>query len=168
SSDDVAMLAQVIAATIVQFDQLVRRHAEEVHAGIPVSLAEDFKAGVDRFYVERRLNDSEQHTGLAYVSGEDLQAMTQKSMPLTEALELVRELRFVAYGTYTVVDRKIVRVVLNLEDLFTLRVRSFSVQGPISEVGGLLAAKVMDALQGVEYPDRENPQPQLTWIAPAF
>ena len=71
SSDDVALLAQVIAATIVQFDDLVRRHADQVHAGISVSLAEDFKSGVDSFYVERRLNDSEQRTGLAYVSRED-------------------------------------------------------------------------------------------------
>lgn len=168
SSDDVARLARVVATTIVQFDELVRRHAEGVHAGVSVSLAEDFKSGVDRFYVERRLNDSEQRTGLAYVSREDLQAMSRKTIAVDDALKLVRELRFLAYGRYTVVDRGMVRVVLNLEDLITLRVRSFSVEGPIGEVGGLLAAKVMDFLQGVEYPNWENPQPQLTWIAPAF
>ncbi len=168
SSDDVARLAQVIAATIVQFDGLVRRHAREVHEGIPVSLAEDFKSGVDRLYVERRLNDSEQRTGLAYVSSEDLQAMSRKKTSVTDALKLVRELRFLAYGSYTVVDQGMVRVVLRLEDLITLRVRSFAVEGPIGEVGGALAAQVVDFLQGVEYPNWENPQPQLTWIAPAF
>jgi hypothetical protein len=168
SSDDVARLAQVIAATIVQFDGLVRRHAREVHEGIAVSLAEDFKSGVDRLYIERRLNDSEQRTGLAYVSSEDLQAMSRKKTSVTDALKLVRELRFLAYGSYTVVDQGMVRVVLSLEDLITLRVRSFAVEGPIGEVGGVLAAQVVDFLQGVKYPNWENPQPQLTWIAPAF
>jgi hypothetical protein len=167
SSDDVARLVRVVATTFVQFDELVRRHAEEVHAGIPDSLAEDFKAGVDRFYVERRLNDSEQRTGLATVSREDLQAMSGRTMALADALKLVRDLRFIAYGSYTVMDRGMVRVVLNLEDVIALRVRTFSAEGPIGEVGGLLAAKVMDFLQGVEYPNWANPQPQLTWIAPA-
>ena len=168
SSDDVARLAQVIATTIVQFDGLVRRHAREVHEGIAVSLAEDFKSGVERSYIERRLNDNEQRTGLAYVSSDDLQAMSRKKMSVTDALKLVRELRFIAYGSYTVVDQGMVRTVLNLEDLITLRVRSFAVEGPIGEVGGLLAAQVVDFLQGVQYPNWENPQPQLTWIAPAF
>ncbi len=168
SSDDVARLAQVVAGTIVQFDGLVRQHAQEVHEGIPASLAEDFKAGVNRFYMERRLNDSEQRTGLAYLSGEDLQKMSRKQMTVTDALKRVRELRFLAYGSYTVLDRGALRVVLNLEDLITLRVKSFSAQGSIEEVGGLLAIKVVDFLQGVEYPNWENPQPQLTWIAPAF
>ena len=168
STDDVSRLAQVLAATVVQFDELVRRHAKEAHHGIPVSLAEDFKAGVDRFYVGHRLNDSEQRTGLAYVSREDLEAMSRNKMPVTDALKLVRDLRFLAYGSYTVLDRAMVRVVLNLEDLVTSRVKSFSADGPIAEVGGLLAAKVVDFLQGVEYPNWENPDPQLTWIAPAF
>ena len=168
SSNDVAGLAQVLAITIVQFDELARQHAKEVHEGIPASLAEDFRAGVDRFYKDRRLNDIEQQTGLASMSRGDLRDMTRKKMPLADALKLVRDLRFVAYGTYTVIDRGNVRAVLNLEDLITLRVRSFSAQGPVGDVGGLLAGKVVDFLQGVEYPNWENPQPQLTWIAPAF
>jgi hypothetical protein len=168
SSDDVARLAQVLAGTIVQFDGLARRHALEAHEGIPVSLAEDFRAAINGFYTERRLNESEQRTGLVWMSGEDLEKLSRKQMPVAEALKMVRELRFLAYGTYTVLDRGTVRVVLNLEDLITLRIKSFSAQGPISDVGGLLANKVMDFLQGVEYPNWENPQPQLTWIAPAF
>ncbi|MFN0316618.1 MAG: hypothetical protein ACKVQA_16465 [Burkholderiales bacterium] len=168
SSDDVARLAQVLAGTIVQFDGLARRHAQEVHEGIPVSLAEDFRAAINSFYTERRLNESEQRTGLVWMSGEDLEKLSRKQMPVAEALKMVRELRFLAYGTYTVLDRGTVRVVLNLEDLITLRIKSFSAQGPIDEVGGLLANKVMDFLQGVEYPNWENPQPKLTWIAPAF
>ena len=67
SSDDVGRLAQVLAGTIMQFDAMVHRHAKEVHEGIPASLADDFKSGLDRFYIEHRLNDSEQPTGLAYV-----------------------------------------------------------------------------------------------------
>ena len=43
-----------------------------------------------------------------------------------------------------------------------------AVEGPIGEVGGLLATQVVDFLQGVQYPNWENPHPQLTWIAPAF
>jgi len=168
SSDDVARLARVVATTVVQFDDLVRRHAYEVHEGIPVSLAEDFKSGIERFYLERRLNDSEQRTGLADVSREDLQSVPRGKMAASDALKLVRELRFLAYGSYTVLDRGRVRAVLNLEDLITSRVRSFSAEGPIAEVGGLLATKVMDFLQGEEYPNWQNPQPQLTWIAPAF
>jgi hypothetical protein len=167
SSDDVARLAQVLARTVVQFDELVRRHAREAHEGIPVSLAEDFKSGIDRIYVERRLNDSEQRTGLAYVSREQLEALSRRNMTPAQALKLVRELRFLAYGSYTVVDRGIVRVVLNLEDLITSRVKTFSADGRTSEVGGLLANKVVDFLQGVEYPNWENPHPRLTWIAPA-
>lgn len=168
STDDVAYLAHVLAMTVVQFDQLARGHADEAHHGIPASLAEDFKSGLDRLYVEHRLNDSEQRTGFAYVSPDDLKAMSRKEMPAREALKFVRELRFLAYGSYTVVDRAMVRVVLNLEDLITSRVRSFSAEGPAGEVGGLLAAAVVNFLQGVEYPNWENPEPQLTWIAPAF
>jgi hypothetical protein len=168
STDDVAGLAHVVATTVVQFDELVRRHAQEVHEGIPVSLAEDFKSGVERFYVERRLNDSEQRTGLADLSREDLQAMSRKKIPAADALRLVRELRFLAYGSYTVLDRGQVRASLNLEDVITSRVRSFAADGALGEVGGLLAVKVMDFLQGEEYPNWQNPQPQLTWIAPAF
>ncbi|MSQ60319.1 MAG: hypothetical protein EXR36_11935 [Betaproteobacteria bacterium] len=168
SSDDVARLAQVLAGTIVQFDGLARRHAQEVHEGISVSLSEDFRAAVNSFYTERRLNESEQRTGLVWMSGEDLQKMSRKEMPVAEALKMVRELRFLAYGTYTVAGRGTVRVVLNLEDLLTLRIKSFSAQGPIDEVGWLLANKVMDFLQGMVYPNWENPQPQLTWIAPSF
>jgi len=168
STDDAARLAQVLATTVVQFDELVRRHANEAHHGIPVSLAEDFKSGVDRLYIQHRLNDSEQRTGFAYISSEDLKAMSRQEMPVTEALKFVRDLRFLAYGSYTVLDRAMVRVVLNLEDLITSRVKSFSAEGPIGEVGGLLAAEVIDFLQGVEYPNWENPEPELTWIAPAF
>jgi hypothetical protein len=168
SSDDVARLAQVIARTVVQFDELVRRHAREAHEGIPVSLAEDFKSGIERIYVDRRLNDSEQRTGLAYVSREQLETLSRKKMTPADALKLVRELRFLAYGSYTIVDRGTVRVVLNLEDLITSRVRTFSAEGRTGEVGGLLATKVVDFLQGVAYPNWENPQPRLTWIAPAF
>jgi len=168
SSDDVPALAQVLATNVLQFDELVRRHAQQVHEGISVSLAEDFKSGVDRIYVERRLNDSEQRTGLAYVSRDVLDAMFRKSMPLRDALKIVRELRFLAYGSYTVLNGAKVRVVLHLEDLMSSQVKSFSAEGVIGEVGGLLAAKVIDDLQGVQYPNWENPQPQLTWIAPAF
>jgi hypothetical protein len=168
SSDDVARLAQVIARTVVQFDELVRRHAREAHEGIPVSLAEDFKSGIERIYVDRRLNDSEQRTGLAYVSREQLETLSRKKMTPADALKLVRELRFLAYGSYTIVDRGTVRVVLNLEDLITSRVRTFSAEGRTGEVGGMLATKVVDFLQGVAYPNWENPQPRLTWIAPAF
>lgn len=67
STDDAAYLAHVLAMTVVQFDQLARGHADEAHHGIPVSLAEDFKSGLDRLYVEHRLNHSEQRTGFAYV-----------------------------------------------------------------------------------------------------
>lgn len=168
STDDVARLAQVIARTVVQFDDLVRRHAREAHEGIPVSLAEDFKSGIERIYVDRRLNDSEQRTGLAYVSREQLETLSRKKMTPADALKLVRELRFLAYGSYAIVDRGTVRVVLNLEDLITSRVRTFSAEGRTGEVGGLLATKVVDFLQGVAYPNWENPQPRLTWIAPAF
>jgi len=168
SSYDVPALAQVLATNVLQFDELVRRHAQQVHEGISVSLAEDFKSGVDRIYVERRLNDSEQRTGLAYVSRDVLDAMFRKSMPVRDALKIVRELRFLAYGSYTVLNGAKVRVVLHLEDLMSSQVKSFSAEGVIGEVGGLLAAKVIDDLQGVQYPNWENPQPQLTWIAPAF
>ena len=51
SSYDVPALAQVLATNVLQFDELVRRHAQQVHEGISVSLAEDFKSGVDRIYV---------------------------------------------------------------------------------------------------------------------
>ena len=168
SSYDVPALAQVLATNVLQFDELVRRHAQQVHEGVSVSLAEDFKSGVDRIYVERRLNDSEQRTGLAYVSRGVLDAMFRKSMPVRDALKIVRELRFLAYGSYTVLNGAKVRVVLNLEDLTTSQVRSFSAEGAIGEVGSLLAAKVIDHLQGIQYPKWENPQPHLTWIAPAF
>ena len=167
STDDVPRLAEGLANILVQFDDLVRRHATEAHHGIPLSLTEDFKSGLQRFYMERRLNESEQRTGIAYLSHADLQAMRQRTMAVTEAMKLVRELRYLDYGTYTVIDAGTVRAVLNLEDLLTLRVVSFSADAPIAEVGNVLAAKVVDFLQGVEYPDWENPQPQLTWIAPA-
>jgi hypothetical protein len=168
STDDVVRLAQVLANTIVRFDGLVRQHAQEVHQGIPTSLAEDFKVGLDRLYMEHRLNDNEQRTGLAYLAREDLQQMSHRKIPVEEARQLVRDLRFLAYGSYTVTGRGLVRVVLTLEDLITSRAKSFSAQGPIEEVGGLLATKVFDFLQGEEYPNWENPQPQLNWVAPAF
>src|ERR1700740_211012 len=38
SSDDVAHLARALATTVMQFDDLVRRHADQVHQGIPTSL----------------------------------------------------------------------------------------------------------------------------------
>jgi hypothetical protein len=167
SSDDVARLARVLATTIMQFDDLVHRHADQVHQGIPVSLAEDFRAAFDRFYIERRLTDGEQRTGFAYVSRDDLQSISRETTSVNEGLRLVRDLRYVAYGSYTVLERGKVRVVLHLEDLATWRVRSFGAEGPIGEVGELLAVKVMDFLQGVEYPSWQNPQSQLTWIAPA-
>ena len=168
SSYDVPALAQVLATNVLQFDELVRRHAQQVHEGISISLAEDFKSGVHRIYVERRLNDSEQRTGLAYVSRDVLDAMFRKSMPVRDALKIVRELRFLAYGSYTVLNGAKVRVVLHLEDLMSSQVKSFSAEGVIGEVGGLLAAKVIDDLQGIQYPNWENPQLHLTWIAPAF
>jgi hypothetical protein len=167
SSDDVARLARVVATTVIQFDDLVRRHADEVHQGIPIALVEDFRSGLDRFYVERRLTDREQRTGFAYRSRDDLQSMSRQATSVNEALQFVRDLRYIAYGSYTVLDRGKVRVVLHLEDLMTSRVRSFAADGPVAEVGELLAVKVMDFLQGVEYPIWQNPQPQLTWIAPA-
>jgi hypothetical protein len=167
SSYDVPTLAQVLSTSVLQFDELARRHAQQVHEGISLSLTEDFKSGVDRIYVERRLNDSEQRTGLAYVSRDNLDAMARKNMGVREALKIVRELRFLAYGSYTVLDRAMVRVVLNVEDLITSQVKSFSAEGSIGEVGVLLAVKVVDFLQGVQYPDWENPQRQLTWIAPS-
>ncbi|HYL17547.1 MAG TPA: hypothetical protein VEV20_02640 [Burkholderiales bacterium] len=167
SSDDVARLAGVVATTIMEFDNLVRRHADQVHQGIPISLAEDFRSGLDRFYMERRLTDREQRTGFAYVSRDDLQSMSRQATSVNEALQFVRDLRYLAYGSYTVLDRGQVRVVLHLEDLMTSRVHSFGADGPVGEVGELLAVKVMDFLQGVEYPSWQNPQPQLIWIAPA-
>ena len=167
SSDDVARLARVVATTILQFDDLVRRHADQAHQGIPASLVEDFRSGLDRFYRERRLTDGEQRTGFAYVSRDDLQSMSRQATSINEALQFVRDLRYIAYGSYTVLDRGKVRVVLHLEDLMTSRVRSFGADGPVAEVGELLAVKLMDFLQGVEYPSWQNPQPQLTWIAPA-
>src|SRR5262245_20765190 len=42
STQDVTQLAQVLATTVVQFDELVRQHAKEAHRGIAASLAEDF------------------------------------------------------------------------------------------------------------------------------
>jgi hypothetical protein len=167
STDDMARLTRTLATTLLQFDDLVRRHAQDVHEGISVSLADDFKAGVDRFYQERRLNDNEQVSGLASVSREDLQAMSQNQIPITQALRLVRGLRFLAYGSYTVLGHGKVRVALSLQDLITLRVRSFSVDGPLEQVGQMLAGTVIDFLQSMEYPTWENPHPQLTWIAPA-
>ncbi len=168
SSDDVARLAQILANTIVRFDALVRQHAQEVHEGIPVALTEDFKSGMDRIILEHRLNGGEQRTGFTQVSKDDLQKMSQKKMPSDSALKLIKDLRFVAYGSYAMVDRTVVRAVLTLEDLITLRTRSFSAQGPIEDVGSRLAAKVFEFLQGEEYPDWHNPQPQLEWIAPGF
>lgn len=168
SSDDVVRLTQVLANTLVRFDGLVRQHAAEVHQGIPVSLSDDFKAGMDRLANEHRLNDNERRTGLAYLAREDLQQMAQRKSPADEARKLMRALRYLAYGSYTVTGRGVVRAVLTLEDLVTARSLSFSAQGPIDEVGGLLAAKVFDALQGNEYPNWENSQIQLTWIAPSF
>jgi hypothetical protein len=167
SSDDVAHLARTLATTVMQFDDLVRRHADQAHQGIPISLVEDFRSAFDRFYIERRLTDREQRTGFAYVSRDDLQSMSRQATSVSEALQLVRDLRYIAYGSYTILDTGKVRVVLHLEDLATWRVRSFSADGPVAEVGGLLAIRVMDFLQGVEYPSWQNPQAQLTWIAPA-
>lgn len=167
SGDDMSRLARVLAGTILQFDDLVRRHAKEVHESVPLSLAEDFKAGIEQYYTDRRLNDAEQRSGLAFVSREHLQAMSRNKLDLAQARALVHDLRYLAYGSYTVVNRGLVRATLNLEDLTTLRVRTFSAQGAVSEVGEMLAEKVQDALQSVPYPNWENPQPQLTWIAPA-
>jgi hypothetical protein len=168
SGDDMSRLARVLATTILQFDDLVRRHAREVHENVALSLAEDFKAGLERYYVDRRLNEEEQRSGLAFVSHEHLQAMSRDKLGLAEARALVHDLRYLAYGSYTVVSRGVVRATVNLEDLATLRVRTFSAQGPVAEVGEALADKVQDFLQSVPYPSWENPQPQLTWIAPAF
>jgi hypothetical protein len=134
---------------------------------VALSLAEDFKAGIERYYLDRRLNQSEQRSGLAFVSREHLQAMSRSKLNLAEARTLIHDLRYLAYGSYTVVGRGLVRATLNLEDLATLRVRTFSAQGAIAEVGESLAEKVQDALQSVPYPSWENPQPQLTWVAPA-
>src|SRR5690242_12933619 len=168
SGDDMGRLARVLSGTILQFDELVRRHAKEVHENVGLSLAEDFKAGIERYYQDRRLNDAEQRSGLAFISQEHLQAMSRNRLNLAEARALIRDLRFLAYGNYTIVGRGTVRATLNLEDLATLRVRTFSAQGSIAEVGDTLAEKVQDFLQSVPYPSWENPQPQLTWVAPAF
>ena len=167
STDDVVRLAQVLANTLVRFDALVRQHAEEVHRGIPASLADDFKASLDHFAVEHRLNDNEQRTGLAYLDRDELRKLSLRKLPVEQARKIMHDIRYLAYGSYTVVDRRVVRAVLTLEDLLTSRVLNVSAQGPIGDVGGLLATKVFDILQGDEYPNWENPQPQLTWIAPA-
>jgi hypothetical protein len=167
STDDVVRLAQVLANTLVRFDGLVRQHGEEVHRGIPASLAEDFKAGLDQLVSEHRLNDNEQRTGLAYLDRDELRKLSSRKIPVEEARRVMHDIRFLAYGSYTIVGRRVVRAVLTLEDLLTSRVLNVSAQGPIGDVGGLLAARVFDILQGDEYPNWENPQPQLTWIAPA-
>src|SRR5689334_3084003 len=38
STDDMARLTRTLATTLLQFDDLVRRHAQDVHEGISVSL----------------------------------------------------------------------------------------------------------------------------------
>lgn len=168
STDDVVGLAHVLAATVQRFDELARRHAAEAHQGIGLALQGDFKAGVESIFRDHRLNEPEQRTGFAFASKDDLGTPHRTALPIREALALVRDLRYLAYGSYVLVERGVVRVVLHLEDLHTARVRTFTAQGPIEEVGGRVARRVVDFLQGTEYPAWENPQTHLTWIAPAF
>lgn len=167
STDDVARLAQVLAGTVERFDALARRHAAEAHQGIGLALQEDFRAGVQRILDAHRLHDAEQRLGFAFASREDLAALERRPLPISEALRTVRDLRYIAYGSYVIVERGVVRVVLHLEDLRGARVRSFSAQGAIADVGERLAQRLVDFLQGVEFPAWENPQSHLTWIAPA-
>jgi hypothetical protein len=168
STDDVVRLAQVLANTLIRFDGLVRQHAQEVHQGIPTSLADDFKAGLTQLNTDYRLNEGEQRTGLAQLAREDLQVIADRKVPLEHARKLIRDLRYLAYGSYTVVGAGTVRAVLTLEHVTTSRALSVSAQGPIAEVGGQLAKRVFDLLQREEFPNWDNPQPHLTWIAPAF
>jgi hypothetical protein len=168
STDDVVRMAQVLANTLVRFDGLVRQHAQEVHQGIPASLTDDFKAGLTQRMTDNRLNDNEQRTGLAQLARDDLQEISSRRIPLEEARRLMHDLRYLAYGSYTVTGRGVVRAALTLEDLLTSRAMSVTAQGPISEVGDLLASEVFNLLQRNEYSNWENPQPQLTWVAPAF
>src|SRR5690242_860154 len=48
SSYDVPALAQVLSTSVLQFDELTRRHAQQVHEGIALSLAEDTYIVADR------------------------------------------------------------------------------------------------------------------------
>src|SRR6185295_17860837 len=57
STDDVGRLAHVLAGTILQFDELARRQAEQAHEGIPASLADDFRSAMGHFYDDRRLTE---------------------------------------------------------------------------------------------------------------
>lgn len=167
STDEIMALAQVLANTVERFDGLARRHADQAHEGIGLAVQEDFKAGVEEILAGHRLTDAERRTGFAFASRDDFATLKRRSLPISEALTAVRDLRFVAYGSYVVVERGVVRAVLHLEDLRSARVRSFSAQGPVSELGERLARRVVDFLQGVEFPAWENPQVHLTWIAPA-
>lgn len=167
STEDMVALAQVLASTVERFDELARRHGALAHEGIGLALQEDFKAGVQELMDSHRVTEAEQRTGFAFASHDDFNALRRRPLPMANALSTVRDLRFVAYGSYAVMERGAVRVVLHLEDLRTARVRSFSVQGPVAEAGQRLARRVVDFLQGVEYPAWVNPQAHLQWIAPA-
>jgi len=167
STDDVVRLAQVLANTIQRFDDLARKHAHDAHEGVGVALQDDFKAGIESLMRQHRLSDAARRTGLTWLPRQQLDAVRAANVPVEDALTLVRELRWVAYGSYAVLERAEVRVTLHLEELVTGRVRSFSAQAAVADAGGLLARRVTDFLQGVEYPEWDNPQPHLTWIAPA-
>lgn len=152
TTSDITGLAMVLAQIIQDFDSLVRIHADQAHRNIDLSLSKLLLAEYDELFEKHRIPEYRQR-GRFYTAE-------------IEPQNMAKNLRFIAYGSYTVVSGGQVKATLTLEELFSGKTRSFVVTGKIQKAAKLLAQKLFDFFHSNRYPEWINPQPHLEWIAP--
>lgn len=152
STPDITGLAMVLGRIIKDFDILVRKHADAAHDRIPESLSHIVMAEYDELFEIHRISPH-MHSGRFYAGSKNPN-------------EMIKQMRFIAYGSYTVISGGQVKATLTLEEVFNGKTKSFTASGRLNDAAKILAQKLFDFFQSNRYPEWINPNPDLEWIAP--
>jgi len=164
---DLNELAKTLAQIVMAFDQVHNMHKDEAVQGIDISFENQFRAEVDGLYRAYGIGDELRRLDFLFSGSptvKDLKAHSQReSLPM----EILNNMDYVLYGSYTMLGKANISVTLTVEKLRTGQTRSFEVTAPINVAMKLLARKFFDFFQSNEYAEWVDPQPNLQWIPPA-
>lgn len=167
---DASAILEPLTNILLTFDKLHKEQINDASANLGRSLEAMFSSEFDNLYRVYDIKQDERKAMFAFP--QDLNSVIAAkvfNIPLTADQQnyVASHSPFLAYGTWTIVEKGGVLLTLNIFDMSKGVSTSFSATGSIEYAVQSLAKSVFDHYQKMQYDGWKNPQPSKQWIPPS-
>lgn len=176
----VEMVLEPMAKILLQFNDIYDSNKSRDSVNIGMSLEAQFKGQFDNLFREWDIRDNKRKVQLAEGNlRQDVINLITAIRPVADAKSaralnnatqvrlahsIYSQLDYTAYGEYSSYGAGSFQLTLNLLNLKTGSVKSFTANGRLTEAVGMLAQQLFDFFQKNQYAAWETPYKDSTWI----